>query len=82
MQARLINQLKWLSQISKPTWFFIFFLIIGVTCEWRNLDYFQPLQNEHPVPKSYNNVKISTNILVSFDKLTQDRGMKSTNYSD
>ena len=27
-----------------------------------DLDYFQPLQNEHPVPKSYNNIKISTNI--------------------
>ena len=81
MQARLINQLKWLSQIGKPTWFFIFFSIIGGTCVWRNLDYFLPLYNEHPVPKSYNNVKISTNILVSFEKLAQDRGMKRTNYS-
>ena len=62
MQARLINQLKWLLQICKPTCFLILFSIFGVTCEWGNLDYFQPLLNEHPVPKSYNNIKISTYI--------------------
>ena len=74
MQARLINQLKWLSQICKPTWFFIFFSIIGGTCVWRNLDYFQPLPNEHPVPKSYNNVKISTNIFGIFWKINSRQG--------
>ena len=74
MQARLINQLKWLLQICKPTCFLILFSIFGVTCEWGNLDYFQPLLNEHPVPKSYNNVKISTNIFGIFWKINSRHG--------